>query len=89
MQVNSYYSGYLQRWPGGSLLLHPLRVLAAALLHLGLAVAAGDGADHPGRQPLHVPVQRPQVPPHHEPQETHQLLSVILVTVGPILISVT
>ena len=76
LQVNSYFSGYLQRWPGGSLLLYPRRssrVLAAALLHLGLAAAAGDGADHPGRHPLHVHVQRPQVPLHHEPKETHKL----------------
>ena len=64
MQVNSYFSGYLQRWPSSGLLLYPgrsSRVLAAALLHLGLAAAAGDGADHPGRHPLHVHVQRPQV----------------------------
>ena len=71
-----YLCTALAWWPGGSLLLDPgrsSRVLAAALLHLGLAAAGGDGADHPGRHPLHVHVKRPQVTLHHEPKETHKL----------------
>ena len=55
-----YLCTALAWWPGGSLLLDPgrsSRVLAAALIHLGLAAAGGDGADHPGRHPLNVHVQ--------------------------------